>query len=158
MKRTKLKQKRAQDSIMVPSGFEPGAAGWKDGRRRRIHWAPRPFLKWADPGFFFVYFWSFRTNNTILTKTGIVMSIQYTVRDSNPRLLKHQSSPITTIPGLPLRDLFFTLPSVVNETPILWSKSSDQSYKYSTVVNYDSRVVIYCIFKSVANLINNLHW
>ena len=37
------------------------------------------FLKWANPGLFFVYFRSFQTNNTILQQMNVknVMSIQY---------------------------------------------------------------------------------
>ena len=38
------------------------------------------FKKWANAGLFFIYFWSFQTNNTIFT-TNICenMSIQFTV-------------------------------------------------------------------------------
>ena len=43
------------------------------------------FKKWANPGLFFVYFWSFQTNITIFT-TNICekMSIQYTVLGFEP--------------------------------------------------------------------------
>ena len=42
--------------------------------------------KWANPGLFFVYFWSFQTNNTILQQINVknVMSIQYTAPGFEP--------------------------------------------------------------------------
>ena len=49
------------------------------------------FLKeWANPGPFFVYFWSFQTNNTIFyNKSMWKMSCPSSIRrrDSNPRPL-----------------------------------------------------------------------
>ena len=51
--------------------------------------------KLANPGLFFVYFRSMWKNDN---------SIQYTARDLNPRPLEHESSPITTRPGLPPTD------------------------------------------------------
>ena len=61
------------------------------------------FLKnWANPGLFFVYFWSFQTNNTIFT-TNQCEKCPSSIRrwDSNPRPLERESTPITTRPGLP---------------------------------------------------------
>ena len=29
------------------------------------------FLKWANPGLFFIYFWSFQTNNTFLQQINV---------------------------------------------------------------------------------------
>ena len=60
------------------------------------------YLRWANPGLFFVYFWSFQTNNTIFTSNQYKKcpsSIQNW--DYKPRPLEHESSPITTRPGLP---------------------------------------------------------
>ena len=62
------------------------------------------FFKWANPGLFFIYFRSFQTNTIIFTanqrgKMSCPSSIQSL--DSNPQPLKHESSPITTRPGLP---------------------------------------------------------
>ena len=61
------------------------------------------FLKMGQPQPFFVYFWSFQSNNTILTTNQFEkMSCPSSIRcqDSNPQHLEHQSSPITTRPGL----------------------------------------------------------
>ena len=60
------------------------------------------FFKWANPGLFLIYFLSFQTNNTIFTtnqckKYPCIIQRQ----DLNRRPLKHESSPITTRPGLP---------------------------------------------------------
>ena len=67
------------------------------------------FKKWAIPGLFFVYFWSYSNkqynfyNNS---KWKNPSSIQR--RDLNPRPLEHESPPITTRPGLPPnRKLFY---------------------------------------------------
>ena len=57
---------------------------------------------WAIPGLFFVYFWSFQTNNTIFATNQCPSSIRR--RDSNPWPYKHESLPIPTRPGLqPIR-------------------------------------------------------
>ena len=53
----------------------------------------------GQPGLFFVYFWSFQTNNTIFTtnqceKMSYPSSIRR--RDLNPRSLECESPPITT--------------------------------------------------------------
>ena len=59
------------------------------------------FKKWANPGFFFVYFCSFQANNTFFStmwKMSCPSSIQR--QDSNSKPLKHESSPITTRSGL----------------------------------------------------------
>ena len=61
------------------------------------------FKKWANPGLFFVYFWSFQTNNTIFTTNQCEkMSCPSSIRrqDSNPGPLERESPPITTRPGL----------------------------------------------------------
>ena len=57
------------------------------------------FFKWANPGLFLVYFWSFQTNSKNFTtnqceKMSCPSSIWH--RDSNPRPLEYESSPITT--------------------------------------------------------------
>ena len=61
--------------------------------------------KWANPGLFFVYFWSFQTNIVTIftTKQCEKMSCPSSIwrRDSNPRPLEHEPPPITTRPGLP---------------------------------------------------------
>ena len=70
------------------------------------------FFKWTNPGIFFVYFWSFLTNNSIFTTNQCEkMSFPSSIgcRDSNPRLLEHQCSPITTRPGLPSLSTLFSL-------------------------------------------------
>ena len=60
------------------------------------------FLKWANLGLFFVYFWSFQTTNTIFTIINVKKcSSSIRRRDLNPQLLKHELSPITTWPGHP---------------------------------------------------------
>ena len=59
------------------------------------------FFKWANPGFFFVYFQSFQTNNPFLQQINVKKcpsSIWH--QDLNPQHLEHESSPITTRPGL----------------------------------------------------------
>ena len=75
------------------------------------HCWPLFFKKWANPGFFFVYFWSFHTTNTIFSTNQCEKcpsSIQHW--DSNPWPFKHESSPITTRPGLPpCEPLFYFL-------------------------------------------------
>ena len=68
------------------------------------HYSPYRFFfkkKWANPGLFFVYFWSFQRNNTICaTNQCEKCPSSMCRRDSNPRLFKHESSPITTRTGL----------------------------------------------------------
>ena len=62
------------------------------------------YKKWANPGLFFIYFWSFQTNNTIFyNKSMRKMSCPSSIRhwDSNPRPSERESPPITTRPGLP---------------------------------------------------------
>ena len=64
------------------------------------------FKKWANPGLFFVYLWTFQkinTNFTINQCEKCPSSIRR--RDSNPRPFEHESSPITTRPGLPPSDV-----------------------------------------------------
>ena len=59
------------------------------------------FFKWAKPGLFFVYFWSFQTNNTIFTTNQCEKCpSRIRRRDSNPRPFKHEMSTISTRPGL----------------------------------------------------------
>ena len=59
-------------------------------------------LKWANPGLFFVYFWSLQTNITIY-RTIIFKKCTHSIRsrDLNPLPLERESLPITTRPGLP---------------------------------------------------------
>ena len=59
-------------------------------------------FKWANPGLFFIYFWSFQTNIIIFT-TNLCekMSIQYTAPGFEPMTFECESLPITTRPGLP---------------------------------------------------------
>ena len=72
------------------------ANDWMKGNRGQCF-----FLKWANPGHFFILFLSFQTNITIFT-THKCEKFPYSIRcwDSNPRPLEHESPPITTIPGL----------------------------------------------------------
>ena len=58
--------------------------------------------KLANPGLFLVYFWSFQTNNTVLT-THQCKKCPSSIWcwDSNPQPLEHELSPITPRPGLP---------------------------------------------------------
>ena len=80
--------------------------------------------KWANPGLFFIYFQSFQTNiNTIFTinqceKMSMASSIWY--RDSNPQPLNHESTPITTRPGLPPECILYYVPSCNEETVTVW--------------------------------------
>ena len=60
----------------------------------------------GQPRPFFVYFWSFQTNYTLFTanqceKMSKCPSSVWQCMDSNPQPYKHESSPITTRPGLP---------------------------------------------------------
>ena len=57
------------------------------------------FFKWANPGLFFVYFRSPQQATQFLQQINVKKCIL--CRDSNPRPLKHESSHITTRPGLP---------------------------------------------------------
>ena len=60
------------------------------------------FKKWANPGLFFIYFRSFQTNNTTFT-TNQCEKCPSSIWswDLNPQPFIHESSPITTRPGLP---------------------------------------------------------
>ena len=66
---------------------------------------PTFLKKWAIPGPFFVYFWSFQTNTYTIFTTNqcekMPMPSSIPCRDLNPWPLDHESSPITTRPGLP---------------------------------------------------------
>ena len=60
--------------------------------------------KWANPGPFFVYLWSFQTNNTIFTPNQCEKCHDHPVynirrRDLNQWPFGHESSPITTRPA-----------------------------------------------------------
>ena len=63
---------------------------------------------WANPGLFFVYFWSFQTKITIFT-TKICEKCPSSIRcwDLNPLPSECESLPKTTRPGLPPRILHF---------------------------------------------------
>ena len=51
---------------------------------------------------------SFQTNNTVFTRNKYEKyQVHIWRRDLNPRPLKHESSPITTIPGLPPKNIEF---------------------------------------------------
>ena len=58
--------------------------------------------KWANPGLFFVYFWSFETNIDTIFTTNQCEKWTSSIRrqDSNPQPYEHESSPITTRPEL----------------------------------------------------------
>ena len=114
------------------------------------------FKKWANPGLFFIYFWSFQTNiNTIFTIQCEKMSCPSSIRcrDSNPHPPDHESSPITTRPGLPplVRQYYSSWYSpTTNNTKLRKAEfksgpdpveSCLQSYKASTSVNCDCRVL-----------------
>ena len=60
------------------------------------------FFKWANPGLFVIYFQSFQANSPIFTTNRCEKCPSSIWRqDSKPRPFKHESSPITTRPGLP---------------------------------------------------------
>ena len=64
------------------------------------------FFKWANPGLFIVYFWSFQTiftTNQYEKMSECPSNIRH--RDSIPRPFEHASSPITTRPILLVRFL-----------------------------------------------------
>ena len=60
------------------------------------------FFKMGQPRPLFVYFRSFQTINRIFTTNQCekCQCIQFRLQDSNPRPFEHESSPITTRPGL----------------------------------------------------------
>ena len=64
----------------------------------RSNRSPNFLKKWTNPGLFFGYFRFLKT-----IQINVNISIQYTVQDLNPRPFEHESSPITTRPGLPLK-------------------------------------------------------
>ena len=59
--------------------------------------------KWAKPGLFIVYFWSFQTNIVTNFTTNICEKCPSSLRcwDLNPWPSGHESPPITTRPWLP---------------------------------------------------------
>ena len=59
------------------------------------------FLKWANPGLFFVYFRFFQTNIITIFTTNICKKCPSSIRcwDSNRRTSERESLPITTRPG-----------------------------------------------------------
>ena len=59
------------------------------------------FFKWANPGLFFIYFRSFQTIQYNFYNKSKKCSFSIQRWDSNPWPFKHESSPITTRPGLP---------------------------------------------------------
>ena len=71
------------------------------------------FKKWANHGLFFVYFQSFQTNNTIFITNQCqkLSKCPSSIRfwDLNPQPFKHESSPITTTPGLPPLIFIFSI-------------------------------------------------
>ena len=98
--------------------------------------------KWANPGLFFVYFWSFQANNTMFTTnqceklSKCPSSIQ--CQDSNPQPYKYESSPITTRPGLP--PLQFLASSIVICGQVLYciSRKIQKLSKRTLVIVRDS--------------------
>ena len=58
------------------------------------------FLNGPSPASF-CFFQSFQTNNTIFQQINVKMSIQYKALGFEPTTSQHESSPITTRPGLP---------------------------------------------------------
>ena len=60
---------------------------------------------WATPTSFIVYFWSFQINIVTIFTTNICEKCPSSIwcRDSNPRPLERESTPVTTKPGLPPR-------------------------------------------------------
>ena len=83
------------------------------------------FFKWANPGLFLIYFWSFQTNNTIF-KTIQCENVTSSLRcaDLNPQPLEHESSPITNRPGLPPNNVFLNLFMYANLTYYFLHSSS----------------------------------
>ena len=80
--------------------------------------------KMAQPRPFFVYFWSFQTNNTIFTTNQCEKMFKYPSSiqrwDSNAQSFEHESSLITTRPGLPPpNSLFYCCPFVLLFLPHL---------------------------------------
>ena len=61
------------------------------------------FKKWANSGFFFIYFRSFSNKQYNFYNKSIGKKCPSSIRrrDSNPQPLKHESLPISTRPGLP---------------------------------------------------------
>ena len=69
-------------------------------------WKTHPkelFFKWANPGLFFAYFWSFQTNITNFYNKYMWKKCPSSIqcRDSNTWPSDHESPPITTRPELP---------------------------------------------------------
>ena len=56
------------------------------------------FLEWSS---FLFIFWSFQTNNNFLQQINVKNVMPVQLRYSNPQPLEHESSPMTTRPGLP---------------------------------------------------------
>ena len=81
------------------------------------------FSKWANPSLFCLFLvfsykhYNFPTNQC--NKMSCPSSKWH--KDSNPRPLKHESSPITTIPGLPLLPYFMV--SLVSAKKVFLSRS-----------------------------------
>ena len=83
---------------------KPGRAKFCSTKWRSVWYKSFFIQKWDNPGLFFFYFWSFQTNSTIFTTNQCEnMACPSSIRhwDSNQWPLKHESSPITTKPGLP---------------------------------------------------------
>ena len=84
-----------------------------------VYWKEYKVKKTVDFVFFkkmgqtrpiFFFFWVFQTNSTIFTTNQcekMACPSRIRCRDSNPRPLDHESSPITTGPGLPPMFVFF---------------------------------------------------
>ena len=69
--------------------------------------------KLANPGLFIIYFWSFQKNNTIFT-TNHCEKCPSSIQRQDPRPRKHESSPITTRPGIPPYTAVFKVMLITN--------------------------------------------
>ena len=86
---------------------------------------------WANPGLFFVYFWSFQSNITIFCNKYMWKNVHPVYgRDSNPRPSERESPPIATRPGL-----LPTRPYKMKSCPMFIKccpKSSDCSFLFKS--------------------------
>ena len=83
------------------------------------------FQKWANPGLFFVYFWSFQTTSLQFLQQIYVKKCPSSIqcRDSNPWPSLRESLPITTRQGftLSLTSSIFLTPNIVHLTTLVHS-------------------------------------
>ena len=82
-----------------------------------VHWY---VLKCAIPGLFFVYFWSFQTNNTILHQIYVKnVHPVYRAGIRTHNLSEQKSLPITTRSGLPPNPLVCFIQLLLTSTQTL---------------------------------------